>query len=208
MKVTVKKRYLLLGLLGIAVLAGGVFYAARTRSISDQPIASSGGSLDINVQIDGLPYWLQNDPAWGNELIGGSNESMAGAGCTVTCVAMALSSLGYQATPLDLCRELKTRNGFTQQGYVIWGKIGELTGGAIGVEFPALTHDALDDSLRAGRPVITKIMLGRGIPHWVLLVGKQGSEYLVMDPLNVDKTLVRLSSRSAQIYAIRVLRRE
>lgn len=51
-----------------------------------------------------------------------------------------------------------------------------------------------------------KIMLGGTVPHWVLIVGKDGPEYLVMDPLNGERTLLRLSDRSAKIYAVRVLR--
>lgn len=202
-----KRRHIAIGLFGIAALSTGVFLATRTRSNPDPPIASSGGTPDFDVVLDGIPHWRQNDPAWGREPIGGSDESMAAAGCTVTCVAMALSSMGHAATPLELCRDLKARGGFTRQGLVIWDKIGDITRGTIHVEFPPLTHDAIEASLHAGRPVITKILLGGRVAHWVLLVGKQAGEYLAVDPLSVGTTVVRLSTRSERIHAICVLRK-
>jgi hypothetical protein len=132
---------------------------------------------------------------------------MAAAGCTVTCVAMALSSLGYETNPLQLCRDLKGRAGFTDQGYLIWSAIGSVTNGGTRVEFPELTHEAIDTALKQERLVISKIMLGGTIPHWVLIVGKEGPDYLIVDPLNGERTLLKLSERSTRIYAVRILRR-
>ena len=178
-----------------------------SRNVPEPPIASLGGSDSLDVQIDSIPYWLQYDPQWGNETIGGSNESMAAAGCTVTCVAMALSSFGYQTDPLRLCRDLKARNGFTEEGYVIWSTVESITNRKVAVEFPALRHDAIDAALPEGRPVLAKVMLRGTIPHWVLIVGKAGKEFLIIDPLNGQQTRLRLSERSEKIHSIRVLRR-
>lgn len=202
-----KTSRILIGCVVATAIGGAGWYVLRTRTTAEMPpIASSGGSDALNVRIEPIPYWLQNDPQWGAETIGGSNERMATAGCTVTCVAMALSSLGYQTNPLQLCRDLKDREGFTGQGYLIWGTVGSVTNHETRIEFPALTHGAIEAALLENRPVIAKIMLGGTIPHWVLIVGKDGPEYLVMDPLNGERTLLRLSDRSAKIYAVRVLR--
>ena len=46
------------------------------------------------------------------------------------------------------------------------------------------------------------------VPHWVLIVGKDGREYLVKDPLDSSKTVTRLSMRSEKIEAIRTFRVE
>lgn len=43
------------------------------------------------------------------------------------------------------------------------------------------------------------------ITHWVMIVGKNGREYLVMDPLNREKTIVPLSTLSKKIYSIRMV---
>jgi hypothetical protein len=203
----VKKAYLLfgIGIITAALCAGA--YVRWTRNVPEPAIASFGGSDSLDVRIDSIPYWLQYDPQWGHETIGGSNESMAEAGCTVTCVAMVLSSFGYQTDPLQLCRDLKARNGFTEDGYVIWSTVESIANRGIAVEFPALRHDAIDALLHEGTPVLAKVMLRGTIPHWVLIVGKTGKEFLIIDPLNGQQSRLRLSERSEKIYALRVLRR-
>jgi peptidase C39-like protein len=202
-----KTSRILIGCVVATALAGAGWYLLHTRAAAEMPpIAASGGSEALEVQIEPIPYWLQNDLQWGAETIGGSYERMATAGCTVTCVAMALSSLGFQTSPLQLCRDLKAQDGFTAQGYLIWGTVESVTNHETRIEFPALTHGAIDAALLENRPVIAKIMLGGTVPHWVLIVGKDGPEYLVMDPLNAKRTLLRLSDRSSKIYAVRVLR--
>jgi hypothetical protein len=44
------------------------------------------------------------------------------------------------------------------------------------------------------------------IPHWVLLVGKDGQDYLMRDPLNDGKTLEKLSKYGGDIYGVRIVR--
>jgi len=44
------------------------------------------------------------------------------------------------------------------------------------------------------------------IPHWVLIVGKDESEYLMRDPLGDGETLGRVSRYNSKIYAIRTLK--
>lgn len=202
-----KRIHFIIGLGFLAIIVVAVYYTTRTQSTPQNGIASSGGSDSLNVLIEEIPYWLQNDPQWSRETLGGSNESMAAAGCTITCVAMALSSLDVRITPLDLCRALKRRNGFTNRGHLIWEKIADVANSDITTDFPSLAHSSIDRALLAGRPVITKIMLGGRVPHWVLVVGKEGKEYLAIDPLNTDRLLVHLSDCSTTIYSIRVLRR-
>ena len=201
-----KKGRILVACVVVAVLLvmGWLLFRERaTQPIAPLSSSIQAGSLEIN--IESVPYWLQNDPEWAAETIGGSNEPMAAVGCTVTCVAMALSAIGYQTNPLQLCRDLKDRNGFTDQGLLIWNKIEAVTNGGFRVEFPLLTHDSIEAALRKNSPVIAQIMLGGTVPHWVLIVGKEGSEYLIIDPLNTARRRIRLSDRSGEIHAIRVV---
>jgi hypothetical protein len=89
---------------------------------------------------------------------------------------------------------------------VVWAAVAEAAAGKVKVGFPDLTHEAIEAELAARRPVIAKIMLTPTIPHWVLIVGKQGREYLVMDPLNAERTLTPLSARADAIHAVRSIR--
>lgn len=194
------------GILACVILATAAFLLLRPSQSQSSPIAARGGSGNLGVAIRGIPYYLQNDPQWAAEPIGGSNEQMAAVGCTVSALAMGLTAVGHPVDPLTLSRELKQHGGFTANGFVIWGAVGEITNGRVKVELPALSHEAIDAELSKNRPVIVKILLQDRIQHWVLVVGKQDTDYLIMDPLNGEKSLMRLSDRSSAIHAIRVLK--
>lgn len=184
-------------------VATGVLYAGLKDIIPD-PIPASGGEPLTISSVGSVPYYLQTDPAWAGLELGGSDEKMANAGCTVCCLAMGLSALGHPVDPGELCRELGALDGFTDAGQVIWRAVADVTGGEIAVALPELTHDTIDAELAERRPVMAKIMLSESVPHWVLIVGKDGREYRIMDPLDPGKAVSHLSKRSKAIEAIRV----
>ena len=200
--------YLLAGLALLLLLAAGGVFLLGQRGAGGEPIRSVGGEPLAVSGIGPVPYYLQNDPSWATDTIGGSGESMGAAGCTVACIAMGVSALGTPMDPQEVCTRLKRVGGFTGSGQVIWSAVKEITGGAVRVELPSLSHGVIDRELSEGRPVIAKIMLSETVPHWVLIVAKDAQEYLVMDPLNQQKSLVRLSDRSDAIRAIRVFRQQ
>ena len=202
-----RRRVFVLAGIALSGLAAGGVLLLRQRSAGGEPVASVGGrSLTISG-IGIVPYYLQNDPRWATETIGGTGGTMRAAGCTVSCIAMGVSALGHPMDPRDVCAALKRTSGFTGSGQVIWSAVGRITDGAVRIELPSLDYGVIDEELSEKRPVIAKIMLSETVPHWVLIVGKDGQEYLVMDPLNQEKRLVRLSGRSSLIHAIRVFRR-
>ena len=65
----------------------------------------------------------------------------------------------------------------------------------------------IDAALSNGRPILAKILLYGLVDHWVLIVGKDGKEYLIKDPMGRGRTLDRLSSLDSRIYSIRIVRR-
>lgn len=79
-----------------------------------------------------------------------------------------------------------------------------LTNGAVAVVPVDNSYARIDRELAANRPVIVKILLGGIVQHWVLVVGKEGHEYIALDSLNKTKKPVLLSSLSSNIYAVRV----
>jgi len=199
-----KKRLIIsafVSLIAVTHLAAG-WRHARRQEVNALPAA--GGSTTVMTPLGKIPYYLQNDPAWGEETIGGSSERMAAAGCTVTCLAMGLTALGYAIDPFQACAGLKRHGGFTANGYVVWAGVTALTDGKVEVRVAPLRRDIIDAELAEKCPVIVKIMLTETIAHWILLVGKEGEDYLAMDPLNQEHTLVTLSAND--IDAIRVFR--
>lgn len=203
LKIRMNKRFVISTLIILVVVVSLAFVARKTRQgAGDSPLPAAGESTPAMTPLGPIPYYLQNDPQWGAETIGGSDESMAAAGCTVTCLSMGLAALGYDMTPAQVCAGLKRYGGFTSNGYVIWAGVKALTGGAVQVRVAQLRHEIIEEELTAKRPVIAKIMLTETIAHWILIVGKEDGDYLAMDPLNQERALVRLPSDD--IRAIRV----
>jgi hypothetical protein len=56
-------------------------------------------------------------------------------------------------------------------------------------------------------PFASAILLPSGAPHWVLVVGKEGEEYLIEDPLVPKPQVIRLGERARTVLAVRVLGR-
>jgi hypothetical protein len=152
-----------------------------------------------------VPLFKQWDPAWGDDALGDTREKMRYAGCTVSCVAMTFTHLGVPATPKSLNDWLRARGGFTPTGLLIWSKAVEYTGGRVRLEYAGEGDAArIDRALAAGRPAIVKVMLPGNVPHWVLVVGTEGREYLVNDPLGLEKEPVRLSAFGGRVHAMRI----
>jgi Peptidase C39 family len=165
-----------------------------------QTIAKSAFHLPI------IPIYLQNDPRWKNELIGGSQQTLGAVGCTVCCVSMALAHYGIDLPPPQLNELLKANNGYTSQGWLKWQTVSQLTHAQINFTIPAQPKTAvIDAALQLGQPIIAKILLYGIFPHWVLIVGKNGPDYLIKDPLGDGKSLTQFSHQN-RIYAIRVVK--
>ncbi len=154
------------------------------------------------------PFHLQTDPRWANERLGGSGEPLRQVGCTLCCLSMALSHLGMPLDPAQLNRRLKEVDGFTRRGWVKWDAIRQISEGRIHVVIPRdPTHREIDTALAEGHPVLVKVIVPSGFQHWVLLVGRDGGEYLMKDPLGDGRTLRPLSSIDSDILAVRVVKK-
>jgi hypothetical protein len=199
-----KVRILVLGTVALCGLAGLCSWWYTARGASPGRIASSGGAaLDLPGVSDG-PYYLQFDAPWATDTIGGSGELLSQVGCTVCSLAMASSDLGYEINPKEMNARLIHAGGYTSRGWIIWSKVSECTEGKVGVRVSSSpTHEDMDKSLQTGNIPIVKFFLPGGMPHWVAVVGKNGKEYLIKDPLLSSKKVVKLSDRTKSIVAVR-----
>lgn len=152
-------------------------------------------------------YYLQRDPRWAAEPIGGSGKPLGHVGCTLCCVSMALAQYHVSMPPADLNRALKQVDGFTAKGWVRWAAVAKIAGGRAHIEIPRHpTHRDIIDALAYGHPVLVKVAPPGMIQHWVLLVGRDGQELLMKDPLNEKRSLQPLSTFASPILALRVLK--
>lgn len=198
-------RTIALALLGAIVLFASPFLL-RGCGRPDHSIPSSGGA-PFSLPGAAEPYYVQTDPAWAEQRIGGSEEPLGAVGCTVCCLSMALAQCGRPIDPAQLNAALRDAGGYTPRGLLDWTTAAQVAGEGITIEvLGEPSYETIDSALHEGAAVIVKILLKECIPHWVLVAGKDGPEYLVKDPLDSRKKLRRLSSLSSRIRSVRIVR--
>ena len=184
-----------------------VFWLKWDRIIDKKttPIPPVNSQSIQNIPSIPIPnQYNQNDERWSNDLLGNTKESLGNIGCLVSSVAMNLSYYNINIDPKKLNQKLEELDGYTNSGWLIWGKLEDVTENKIKINFPELTYKSIDELLLTKTPVLAKIFIDKRIPHWVLIVGKKEGEYLIYDPLKSD-TITNLSNYDSLIYSIRTL---
>lgn len=206
---TINYLWILLFLLCLLVLMFGFFYSLKKSASIPATVQLSPENSSTSFHFPIFPIYLQTDPRWKDDKMGGSEETLGEAGCFVSCVSMALFHHGIDLPPKQLNDLLKSYGGYTQQGWVKWHTVSEVTDHQITFKVPNRPHfTAIDAALRADEPILAKIRLFNQIYHWVLIVGKVGPDYWVKDPLGEGRTLDRLSQFKSKIYAIRIVQKK
>jgi len=130
-----------------------------------------------------VPSFRQNDPRWGDDLLGPTDGTLGAEGCAVSSTAMVLSSYGIDTDPQRLNEFLKVHEGFTPEGWIYWEKAAELAPDRVRHLYEdKASYLLIDTNLFRGNPVIVKLRLPSGITHFVVVAGKDGFDYLTRDP--------------------------
>jgi hypothetical protein len=170
-------------------------------------ISATAPATYENIMLPDQSAFRQDYPEWGQASLGGTSDTLAGYGCTITSVANAVSNLrGQSVRPDDFNQSLIANGGYTSRGWLIWSAVSKATNGEVSVKvFSQASHGAIDSCLSNGAYPVVKIKLGGVVPHWVLLVGRADGEYLARDPLlgDNDDAPIALSSRSGSIHSLR-----
>lgn len=189
----------------ILALAAWWFLPSRRAEVRLAPISQTTVSRSA-FAVE--PFILQRDCRWATVKIGGSGESIKSVGCTLCCLSMAMGHHGIEITPPELNQKLIGVDGYTYRGWVKWDAIRQISNERVKIELPANpTHQDIETALANGDPVLVKVPLRSGIQHWVLLVGREGNEYLMKDPLGDGKNLRNLSSLGGDILAVRIVKK-
>ena len=136
-----------------------------------------------------LVYRAQNNPQWGNDLLGFGKTTLLQEGCAVSSVAMLLSGYGYSETPGSLNKKLKDNQGFSSSN-IVWQKISQLYPqvkfvNVIRCETANAPLGDINGYLDKGQPVIVGVDTSpvEGFQsHYVLLYARQGNDYVMLDP--------------------------
>ena len=138
-----------------------------------------------------LVYLSQQDPKWKSDILGfGDPEDTIGyVGCALTSVAMLLSGHEHSETPKTLNQKLKNAQGFVSAA-IRWGSVSQVYPNVtvrsnISCTTTPAPLDLIDAAIAAGQPAIVQVdsSPASGIQtHWVVLYGKKGDDYLMLDP--------------------------
>lgn len=202
------RRYAVIALLVLVIVATSCVMLRTCWARLARSIPSVGGK-DLHIRLpDGGKTYLQKDKRWAADQLGVSSGTLGSHGCLVTSVAMACSNLGVKLTPQELNTRLKQADGFLPQGWVVWNAMTKVSDGKLTADYHSKpSHAVMDEALASGAYPVVKYFLLGGIQHWCVVVGKEGQDYLVRDPLRDDAKPVKLSELTAKIYAVRVVRK-
>ena len=164
-------------------------------------IKSSGGHFFAKPVELPVADFAQDDPRWSQECLGPTNETLTDEGCTLTSVVMVLNFYGVRSNPSTLNHFLNAHDGFDREGLLDFDRVSAFASHRIQLAYQgAPSYDALDREILAHHPVIVQLTLYDGDRHFVVVVGKQGFDYLVRDPAaDPAASLVLLKTLSPQI---------
>lgn len=174
------------------------------------PSIEAVGGECLRVRLPEVPNtFRQADPRWAEVELGTSGCNLGTHGCLVCSTAMAATSLGVPLSPSELNERLKQHDGFQPQGWLIWNAVTRVTEGKLTADYHTRPrHQWIDGALKAGAFPVIAYPLPNGARHWVLVVGKEGLDYLVRDPLTDEpKKPVSLSTLTDRILAVRVVKK-
>ena len=170
-------------LLGIVSLILALHFDAVVHAEVNGAIPSTGGQyFDRRMEIP-IPVFSQDDPRWSGVRLGPSTDTLGDEGCAVTSAAMVIAFYGIKTDPQQLNAFLTRTGGFSDDGLIHWSRVP-----AIAPDHLELAYDGgpsyklIDSNLLAGNPVIVLFPLPDGGYHFVVIVGKEGRDYLIRDP--------------------------
>jgi hypothetical protein len=171
-------------------------------------IASSGGRYFVRRVEIPVPAFQQDDPRWSLQLLGPTFDTVGQQGCALTSAAMVLASYGIDTDPQRLNAFLDTNGGYTPNGWLYWEKAAAIAPGRVEKAYEDLpSYELIDDNLLAGNPVIIRLTLRNGTTHFVVVVGKEGWDYLTRDPARpAEWGVYPLRELTSRIEALRFYR--
>jgi len=202
------KRLLVCAMAGVLLLLIG--FAALVWGLTGRRvIASSGGIYFLRGVALAVPEFRQADPKWHNDPLGNTLDTIGETGCALSSAAMVLKSYGVDTDPQRLNAYLTTHQGYEGNGYIIWEKAAELGHGTVEKAYEDLpSYWRIDWQLIKGNPVIVRIHFPSGGMHFVVIAGKRGFDYLIMDPgAGWKKGLYPLREITPRIDGLRYYRR-
>jgi hypothetical protein len=191
--------------LGGLIIAALLWLGAPALFNWKHVISSSGGRYFVHRTVIEVPAFQQNDPRWGMQLLGNTIDTLGQSGCAVSSAAMIMAAYGVDTDPQRLNAYLTTHGGYVGDGLLVWEKASEVGGGQVEKAYEdAPSYALIDANILKGNPVIVRLHLRNGTTHFVVVVGKQGWDYLIRDPARpAEYGVYPLRQLTSRIEALR-----
>lgn len=147
-------------------------------------------------RVDGavldVPLYSQNDPLWRYEKLGTSASTIGGYGCLLTSAAMVCKYFGKDTDPKRLNRAMIAAGGYENGNLWRWWVLPYVYPDLyireyINCQTVPAPLDRIDNALAEGCPPIVFVDYHPGGTvqmHFVTIVGKQGDDYVINDPID------------------------
>lgn len=159
-------------------------------------------SEDEIIDIMNIEPLSQGDDSRGDIVFG--NTKIRYDGCLTVGIEMMLNYLGLKIDTAGLVTWLNANGGYYGNLFV-WKSIEKLLPGlTFTAKYTGSNLDKIDESLARKMPVLVHVDFDGATStieqHWVLVIGKQGSSYFIIDPK--DGAKVKLEERYDNIYNV------
>lgn len=203
---TSRIRWVLIGSLVVLFALVGGLAAFGFYEFRKQPLAPSGGWYFFGRTELPVALYLQGDPVWGQDQLGLSVHTMGQVGCAVTSAAMVMKFYGLDTDPGRLNVFLREHGGYNEDNDLRWEGPTVLAPERVRHVYEDLpSYYLIDSNLAHGNPVIVRLHLASGWTHFVVVMGKQGFDYLIRDPSSAGlrKGVYPLRELGSKIEALR-----
>lgn len=170
--------------ISVGLLIVAVFVCCGWSWVHRGVISSRGGVYFFKRVELPVPLVKQSDISWRYETLGNTPSTIGQEGCAIASATMVLNYYGFDTNPKILNEFLKANGGYTDRGWIYWEKAAELVPNKVEKAYEDLpSHFLIDSNLLAGNPVIVRLKRAQtGKTHFVVIVGKEGFDYLIADP--------------------------
>jgi len=150
-------------------------------------------------------FYYQGDEKWKDDRMGASKFTLKKHGCLISITATSLNHLGINGN-LKNFNDLFTKEKiYNKAGEIVWFRLSKKIKGIFYQKLKTFDSDKVERDLSQNRlPMVMVKNPHSGSYHWVLIVGADKKEFLIIDALRKDKKISGLSSYG-KVFAYRAL---
>jgi len=142
-----------------------------------------------------VPFFSQQDPRWENKFLDHSSASIGIYGCALTSLSMVLRYFGMDTDPNNLNDVLTAISAIDTDGNIYFEKVPLVLPDKVlkywKLDTPSMNDTALatiTSQLKQRNPVIAEVRTPNGTPHFIVIYGKVGGQYVFHDPADENDT--------------------